>query len=150
MKKKLLTIALVAAMALSLSSCGSDTPASDDSKKGTATESQEDSKEGTTYQSILDEYTKKLTDAAPGLVNEYNTESADKAGDVNALAELSNSKISKLAEICNEGIQKMAELKLKNNDDESTYTEWAGKLQTVYTEQAQSITDAYMSSAMGQ
>ena len=45
------------------------------------------------YQSILDEYTQKITEAAPQLVDEFNEEAAGKNGDINALAELSNSKV---------------------------------------------------------
>ena len=72
---------------------------------------------------------KKLKDATPGIVEEFKTEAEAKKSDINALAELSNSKIEKLAEICNEGVEKMAELKLKNGDDDTTYTDWAKKLQ---------------------
>ncbi len=104
----------------------------------------------TTYQEILDEYTKKIQETTPGLVEEYNTEAASKSGDINALAEISNAKISKLAEIINEGIEEMASLMLKNGDEYSVYEEWAGKLTNVYMEQSQQITDAYMSSAVPQ
>lgn len=104
----------------------------------------------TIYQEILDEYTKKIQEATPGLIEEYNTEAASKSGDINALAEISNAKISKLAEISNEGIEKMASLMLKNGDESSVYEEWAGKLTNVYMEQSQQITDAYMSSAVPQ
>ncbi|MDD8056249.1 MAG: LysM domain-containing protein, partial [Thomasclavelia ramosa] len=80
----------------------------------------------------------------------FKTEAEAKKSDINALAELSNSKIEKLAEICNEGVEKMAELKLKNGDDDTTYTDWAKKLQDVYTEQSKQISDAYLSVATGQ
>ncbi|HUM85027.1 MAG TPA: hypothetical protein PLN48_14875 [Lachnospiraceae bacterium] len=36
--------------------------------------------------------------AAPQFVDEFNAEAADKNGDINALAELSNSKVEKLAD----------------------------------------------------
>ncbi|MDD3140216.1 MAG: hypothetical protein PHX08_14740 [Lachnospiraceae bacterium] len=151
MKKKLLAIILAGTMILSLSACGG----SGDAKNSTSTKSDaatETTKEAepeaeTTYQSILDEYTQKITDGVPGLIDEYNAEAADKTGDMNALAELSNAKVSKLAEICNEGVEQMAQLKIKNGDDDTTYTDWAGKLQAVYSEQAKPIQDAYMNSA---
>lgn len=156
MKKKIVALMIATMMAMSMTACGGSGDTS--TKTETKTESAEttdtaeaaDQEAEVTYQSILDEYTQKITEAAPGLVEEYNTEAAEKAGDVNALAELSNAKVTKLAEICNEGVEKMAELKIKNGDDDTTYTEWAGKLQAVYTEQSQLITDAYMSSATGQ
>ena len=84
------------------------------------------------------------------IVEEFKNEAQDKKSDINALAELSNSKTEKLAEICNEGVKKMAELRLKNGDDDETYQEWAKKLQDVYTEQAKQITDAYLSIGTGQ
>lgn len=140
MRKKILTLGLTAMMAVSLAACGGS---SGDSDSGNAS----DQAEEVTYESILEDYTKQLQDATPGLVEEYNEESADLSGDVNALAELSNDKIEELAEICNDGVEEMAELKLKNGDDDETYEEWAGKLQDVYQDEAQDITDAYMDSA---
>ena len=41
----------------------------------------------------------------------------------------------------------MAELQMKNDDEYETYEEWAGKLQDVYQDEAEVITDAYMESA---
>ncbi|KAF1295192.1 hypothetical protein BAU15_05425 [Enterococcus sp. JM4C] len=99
------------------------------------------------YQSILDEYTKKMQDESPKLVDEYNAEYPSIQGGINALAELSNKKVAKLAETSNEGVAKMAELQLNNKDDYSVYEEWAGKLIAVYSEEAQKIIDAYMASA---
>lgn len=139
MRKKLLTLGLALAMSASLVACGGS---GGDSAKTTEAE------ETVTYESILEDYTKQLQDATPGLVEEYNEESADLSGDVNALAELSNEKIEELAEICNDGVGEMAELKLENGDDDETYEEWAGKLQDVYQDEAQDITDAYMDSAI--
>ena len=102
-----------------------------------------------TYQDIFDEYSSKIKEAAPTLVEEFNTEAAALNGDVTKLAELSNKKISSLAEISTEGTKKMAELQLKNGDEYSTYEEWAVKLTSVYEEEAKKITDAYMALAAG-
>lgn len=158
MKKKLVTLILAGTMAFSVAACGgnigsestAEETQAEENVGATETESENaessDSEE-VTYQSILDDYTKQIQDATPGLVEEYNTESADKTGDIEALAELSNSKVEKLAEICNEGVEKMAELMLENGDDQETYEEWAGKLQDVYTEYSTQITDAYTNSA---
>lgn len=66
------------------------------------------------YQSILDEYTKKIKDTAPKLVEEYKTEASTNTNGVDGLAEISNNKVQELAKISNDGIQKMAEIHLKS------------------------------------
>jgi hypothetical protein len=101
----------------------------------------------TTYQSVLDEYTKKLQEEAPKLVDEYNAEYPSIQGGINALAELSNKKVATLAEISNEGVTKMAGIQLNTQDDYSVYEEWVGKLIDVYSKEAQKIFDAYMASS---
>lgn len=148
-----MAILLIATMTLSMTACGGNSAETDNTstKSEQSTDAvEEEPAEEVTYQSILDEYTQKIIDATPGLVEEYNNESADCGGDVNALAELSNAKIEKLAEISNDGITKMAELMNKNGDEYETYEKWANKLTDVYTEQSQQITDAYMNSATAQ
>lgn len=155
MKKKLVALLLAGTMVFSMMACGGNGDSESktenvQTKEITDTPEAETTEEDATevtYQSILDNYTKQIQDATPGLVEEYNAESVEKAGDINALAELSNSKIEKLAEICNAGIEEMAELMTKNGDEYETYEEWAGKLQDVYTEYSTQITDAYTSSA---
>lgn len=158
MRKKLVALILAGSMVFSMYACGgtdASEPAEDkaqaeetteDKEEAPAEEESEDS-ESITYQDILDDYTKQIQDATPGLVEEYKAESADKSGDIEALAELSNSKVEKLAEICTQGVEKMAELMIKNGDDQETYEEWAGKLQDIYTEYSSQITDAYTDSA---
>ena len=59
----------------------------------------------------LKEYTAKIEEATPTLVEEFKTETSG-ITDVTKLAEISNAKIQKLAEISTEGIGKMAEIKL--------------------------------------
>lgn len=99
------------------------------------------------YESILNEYTKKMEEAVPELVREYNNE-ASGISDINRLAEICNDKVEDLAEICNEGIEKMANLMYSKGDSYSTYESWAGKLQDEYAELATEIQDAYIDSAM--
>lgn len=100
------------------------------------------------YQAILDDYTQKIKEAAPKLVDEYNAEYPNNQNGVEGLAELSNDKISALAEISNEGIQEMAGVHLTSGTGKyEDYEEWATKLTDVYMEQAELITDAYMTSA---
>lgn len=137
--KKILTALLALGIIFSFAACGSEG----------ATEDAASTEPTVTYESIYDEYAQKIKDATPRLIEEYNNEAAEKAGDINALAEFSNAKIEKLAEISNEGIEKMAELMFKNGDSDETYTEWANKLTDVYMDEAQKITDEYMNSATG-
>ena len=127
MRKKIVAIMLASMLAVSVTACGGSGDGSSTNDATQEVDSSEDSapvedsaadaSEEVTYQSILDDYTKQLQDATPGLVEEYKTESADKAGDLEALAELSNSKIEELADICNDGVSEMADLMLENGDD---------------------------------
>lgn len=135
--KGLFAFILAAVVALLLVGCS-----------GGASEKKAEEPKEVTYESILEDYTAQLKEQAPVLVDEYKAEAKEKAGDIAALAELSNAKIAKLAETCDAGIGKMAELMQKNGDEYSTYEEWSLKLMDVYTDQAQLITDAYMASAM--
>lgn len=149
MKKKIVAIMLASMLTVSATACGSESDGSssaNDTQETTDSAEEAESKEEVTYQSILDEYTKQIQDATPGLVEEYNAEAAEKAGDLEALAELSNSKVEELAKICNDGVGEMASLMTANGDEYETYEEWATKLQDVYTEYAAQITDAYTSS----
>ena len=128
MKKKIVAIMLASMLAVSATACGdsgessggNDTAQEADEGSNAADEAEPEAAEEVTYQSILDDYTKQIQDATPGLVDEYNTEAADKAGDLEALAELSNSKVEELAKICNDGVGEMADLMLKNGDDQET------------------------------
>lgn len=100
------------------------------------------------YQGILDDYTKKLKEAAPILVEEYNAEYPSNQNGLEGLAELSNDKISKLAELSNEGVSEMADVHFTNGSGKyEDYEAWAGKLMDVYMTEAEQITDAYMNSA---
>lgn len=127
------------------SDSSSDEPESE--SEGEDDSSDENSTDNASYQRILDDYSEKIKEATPNLVEEYKDEAAEHSGDINELAKISNDKIGKLAEISNEGIEEMANIMHSNGDDYDTYEEWAGKLMDVYTEYAQEITDAYMDSA---
>ena len=101
------------------------------------------------YEDILAEYTQKIQDATPVLIEEYNEAAKSNKDGLNGLAALSNEKISELAKISNDGIQEMAKLQLKQGTGSyEEYSDWAGKLQDVYMEEAAKITDAYMKSAL--
>lgn len=101
------------------------------------------------YQAILDDYTVRIQEAAPRLVEEYNTEYPANQNGLEGLAELSNEKVAKLAEISNEGVAEMANIYFtKGSGSYEEYEEWAGKLMDVYMLEAEQIMDAYMESAM--
>lgn len=161
MKKKIVAIMLAGMLAVFATACedsgepsgGNDTPQESDAgsaeETDAADEAEPDASEDVTYQSILDDYTKQIQDATPGLIEEYKTESADISTDIEALATLSNEKIEKLAEINAKGTEEMAALMTTNGDEYETYEEWAGKLYDVYEEYAGQISDVYMDSASG-
>lgn len=147
-----------AALLLGLAGCGSSTKtggtqdttaATSEAASSVAASTTAATTSEETYQSILDEYTAKLQEATPGLIDEYQNEAASNTDGVSGLAKISNDKISKLAEISTEGTEKMAQLMYSSGSGSySEYQEWATKLTDVYTTEAQKITDAYMASAM--
>ena len=102
------------------------------------------------YESIYNEYAQKIRDAAPGLIEEFNSEAKANTSGNTGLAEISNAKISKLAEIENQGTQEMAGFMItKGKGNFAEYSEWAGKLNAVCTEESAKITNAYLSTATG-
>lgn len=85
----------------------------------------------------MDEYSQRIRDAVPILIEEYNAEAINNTEGLQGLATLSNEKISELAEISNEGISKMAEYYYHaGSGSYDEYEEWAGKLMDVYMEEA--------------
>ena len=100
------------------------------------------------YEDILTEYTKRLQEATPILIEEYLTEAESNQDGLTGLATLCNEKVGKLAVISNEGIQEMAQFYLKHGSGSyGEYSEWATKLQEVYMEEAAKIQAVYMESA---
>ena len=100
------------------------------------------------YEDILNEYSEKLRNATPKLIEEYNEEAKNNKSGLTGLAAICNEKVSELAEISVEGIQEMAKLHLeKGSGSYDEYSEWSDKLQKVYSEEAAKIQDAYMKSA---
>ena len=100
------------------------------------------------YEDILAEYTKKLQEATPVLIAEYNEAAAKNDAGLNGLATLCNEKVSELAEISNEGVQAMAQLYYtKGSGSYEEYSDWAAKIYDVYMVEAGKIQDAYMASA---
>ncbi len=106
------------------------------------------SQESVSYQSILDEYTEKLKNATPKIIDEYHLEAANNKDGLSGLALLSSEKVLILAEILNEGVMKMSEYMFEYGSGKySEYEEWAGKLTDVYMTEAGKITNAYLESA---
>ncbi|MCI9015730.1 MAG: hypothetical protein HFJ53_00970 [Clostridia bacterium] len=100
------------------------------------------------YQSILDEYSKKLRNKTSSLITEYKNEASKNSSGLDGLATICNNKVSVLAEISNEGVGKMAEVYYKyGNGKYSEYEEWANKLTTIYAKEAEKITNVYINSA---
>ena len=163
MKKSL--VLMVSLLLLLLCSCGStesqtpdttDTPTSV-SEPEQSEEPVDEAEEETpsildnvfkSYEDVLEDYSQRIKDAVPVLIDEYNAEAANNAEGLNGLAELCNEKVSALAEIANEGVSEMAEIYMDfGSGSYEEYEEWAGKLMAVYTEEASKIQDAYMESA---
>ena len=135
MKTRICIFCLVVVMCLSGCSAGIGLTLGETTKYGS-------------YEEILTEYTKKLKDATPILIEEYNEAAKDNQDGLMGLATLCNEKVSELAVISNEGIQEMAEFYFKKGSGAySEYSEWASKLQDVYMEEASKIQDVYMDSA---
>lgn len=103
-------------------------------------------KKEVTYESIYNEYDKKMAELAPKKVEEFNKES-EGVTDVNKLAEISTKKVGDIALINTQGAERMASLMQKKGDEYSTYEEWAMKLSDRYQEYSKQVTDAYMSKA---
>lgn len=102
------------------------------------------------YEDIYNEYSKKLTDATPGLIDEYHAEAASNTNSVEGPADIANAKVEKLAQIETEGTEKMAQFMYtggSGNYDE--YQSWAGKLYDVYDAEGQKIYNEYMTSVTG-
>lgn len=101
-----------------------------------------------TYQSILDDYTQRIEEATPRLIEEYYEEAALNTNGLEGLATLSNDKVLELADICTDGVEEMAEVMwYTGSGSYSEYEEWAAKLYDVYMDEAGKITEAYMNSA---
>lgn len=137
MRKKIIALLMVA-MVATLAGCGSS---------GTK-ETKKAEEKKPTYESVYKEYSQKMKDATPGLIEEYKKD-AEGVSDMNKLANISAKKTEKLANICAKGGKRLAAIHTKENDDEEKYNEWMNKLTDVYQDEAQKITDAYQDSVLG-
>ena len=100
------------------------------------------------YQAILDDYTARLQNAVPELIDEYNAEAAENDAGLNGLATICNAKVSELAAISVEGMEEMARYYYRHGSGAyEEYSEWTGKLQDVYMTEAAKIQAVYMDSA---
>ena len=134
MRKKIIALLMVAMVAM-LAGCGSS---------GTK-ETKKAEEKKPTYESVYKEYSQKMKDATPGLIEAYKKD-AEGVSDMNKLANISAKKTEKLANICAKGGKRLATIHAKENDDEEKYNEWMNKLTDVYQDEAQKITDAYQDS----
>lgn len=100
------------------------------------------------YEDIYKEYSKKITDLSPKLIEEYKKEAASNTNGIEGLAEIANSKVEQLAELDAEGTEAMAQfMYTKGAGNYEDYQEWATKLYEVYNTEATRIYNEYMASA---
>lgn len=100
------------------------------------------------YKAIYDEYSQKIIDATPGLIEKYNEQSKNNTEGITGLATISTDLVQELAGITQEGVEKMAQVMLnKGTGKYEEYSDWAEKLYDVYNEEAEKIMDAYINSA---
>ena len=128
-------------LTLSLSACTKG-----DTKTSSSTVKEQRQEAETTYEDILQEYKRKMAEAAPILIEEYNVESQKFEDDPLELSRLSDEKVNVLNSISEEGIQKMAALMTQNGDDYEVYSEWSAKLTESYREYAADVTKANLDS----
>ena len=104
--------------------------------------------ESDSYEAILNEYSQKLKEATPILINKYNDSAKTTQGGLQGLATLCNDKISDLADILLDGMGKMSDVHYyRGSGSYEEYKEWASKLYIVYEEEASKIQDVYTKSA---
>lgn len=131
--KKLIAVAITGLLAVSLVACGSSSNQTEpsSSEQGQTTESSEKKNEvenvadnlknegknavdsligaGESYEDVYGEYSQKIIDATPTLIDEFKAEADASDGQIDSLAEISNKKVEKLAAIANEGVEKNGE-----------------------------------------
>nr|WP_300210245.1 hypothetical protein [uncultured Anaerostipes sp.] len=135
MRKRFLTLGLAVLMAVSLTACGGGDDSS--KKEKTTTEAKKEEK---TYESIYNEYSAKLTEATPRLIDEYEQEiEADDSDEISIGIE----KADELMGICTEGTEKMSDLLMENPEEEDEYDKWAGKLEEIYNKESDALDDAF-------
>lgn len=99
------------------------------------------------YEDIYNEYSKKITDASPKLIEEYKKEAASNTNGIEGLAEIANSKVEQLAELDAEGTEAMVQfMYTKGAGNYEDYEAWATKLYEVYNTEATKIYNEYMAS----
>ncbi len=97
------------------------------------------------YQEIYLNYSDKMEERTPELVDEFWDETDGIENDNDALADLCDDKITVLSEIDIEGESKMYDLMEANGDDYEVYEKWSSKLNDVYMNQSSALSDAYNS-----
>lgn len=143
--RKILNLLICGFLFVGLVACATN-PDDSPSNKDDDTSSEVDE---TSYQGILDEYTKKMEEITPSLVESFKIEAnASDRLDV-TLANISTEKVTELADILTQGTSKMSELMYKNGDSYEIYQKWSMKLSSNYSECAKKITDEYIAMVTG-
>lgn len=146
MKKILLAFVLAIVMSIGLVGCGGASEPSNDSSASNASEesSGADIAEDAptkTYESVMIQYASELQDATPVLMERYYQAAPELNAE--AKAQLATDITTELAKICDDGIAEFAQIQLANGDAQSVYDDWASRLQAIYEQQVQLITEAY-------
>lgn len=102
------------------------------------------------YEEIFQEYSDKLTELTPVLVEEFNAEAEANEGGIEGLTEIFDAKIDRLSEIYIKGTEAMTNYMYEvKSDDSGLYLEWTQKLSGVFMEESQKITDEYTQTPYG-
>ena len=169
--KKLIAVAITGLLAISLGACGSSSNKTEpsSSEQGQMTESSEKKSEvenvadnlknegksvvdsligaGESYEDVYGEYSQKIIDATPTLIDEFKAEADGSDGQTDSLADE--------CYYCEVDMDEDDAVRMsqghykecpyyRNGDEYSVYDEWSQKLYQVYTDYGTQITDAYM------
>lgn len=98
------------------------------------------------YEAIYNDYAQKLTDATPGLIEEFESEAALNFGGEEGLTEILSSKQLVLSEIAAECANVLSAFYSASSQDDAeatAYIEWNNKINSMYTQEARKLTEIY-------
>lgn len=102
------------------------------------------------YEEIYLEYSAKLTELTPTLIEEFNVEAEANENGIDGLTDIFDSKIDKLSEIYIKGTEAMTNYMYEvKSSDSALYLEWTQKLSGIFMEESQKITDEYTKTPYG-
>lgn len=117
----------------------------DDSRSNEDTSIDNNEVNYTSYQSIYDEYSKRMSDMTPNLIDEYKSKARQNTQGLNGLGDIYWDVQEKEADLYWEGQSEMAEYYWDNGSGVySEYQDWVGKLYDVYQEETEKLFQAHM------